>query len=102
MQNSYNLAGPKPVKQALAAAIYGDKSVFYKCGFVGFQDTLFDARGRHYFKDCYIQGEVDFIFGSGQSYYEVVYKYKFSLSFHSIFSSFLIEFPVHEMMKHLF
>ena len=29
-------------------------------------------RGCHYFKDCYIQGEADFIFGSGQSYYDVI------------------------------
>ncbi|KAF1896887.1 hypothetical protein Lal_00034588 [Lupinus albus] len=57
-------------KQAPAAGIFGDKCVFYKCSFMGFQDTLLDSNGKHYFKDCYIQGEVDFIFGSGQSYYE--------------------------------
>ncbi|OIW06166.1 hypothetical protein TanjilG_01793 [Lupinus angustifolius] len=56
--------------QAVAAAIFGDKSVFYNCRFYGFQDTLLDSNGRHYFKNCYIEGEVDFIFGSGQSYYE--------------------------------
>ncbi|KAE9617180.1 putative pectinesterase [Lupinus albus] len=37
---------------------------------MGFQDTLLDSDGRHYFKNCYIQGEVYFIFGRGQSYYE--------------------------------
>ncbi|KAJ4846440.1 hypothetical protein Tsubulata_036215 [Turnera subulata] len=26
-------------------------------------------RGRHFFKDCYIEGTVDFIFGSGKSIY---------------------------------
>ncbi|CAJ1971451.1 unnamed protein product [Sphenostylis stenocarpa] len=60
----------EPIQPALAAAIYGDKSVFFKCGFVSYQDTLFDAMARHYFKDCYIEGEVDFIYGSGQSYFE--------------------------------
>ena len=44
---------------------------FYKCGFYGAQDTLFDAIGRHYFKKCYIEGSIDFIFGHGQSFYKV-------------------------------
>lgn len=59
------------VVPALAARIYGDKSAFYGCGFIGYQDTLWDALGRHYFNNCYIEGSVDFIFGDGQSYYEV-------------------------------
>ena len=59
------------VKPAVAARIYGDKSAFYDCSFTGFQDTLWDVEGRHYFKNCNIKGAVDFIFGNGQSYYEV-------------------------------
>lgn len=59
------------IQPALAAAFYGDKSAIFRCGFLGYQDTLFAAVGRHYFKNCYIQGEVDFIFGYGQSYFEV-------------------------------
>ncbi|KAL2467094.1 putative pectinesterase 55 [Abeliophyllum distichum] len=55
---------------AVAARISGDKSAFYKCSFLGFQDTLYDEIGRHYFKDCTIEGAVDFIFGDGQSIYE--------------------------------
>jgi len=58
---------------ALAARIYGDKSFIYNCSFMGYQDTLFDASGRHYIKNCYIEGEIDFIFGNAQSYYEVNY-----------------------------
>ncbi|XP_024020258.1 putative pectinesterase 52 [Morus notabilis] len=58
------------VKQALAARIYGDKSAFIECGFIGFQDTLWDATGRHYFSNCYFEGAIDFIFGFAQSYYE--------------------------------
>ncbi|MED6127096.1 hypothetical protein PIB30_084889 [Stylosanthes scabra] len=55
---------------ALSARIYGDKSGFYNCKFVGYQDTLWDVQGRHYFKNCIIEGAVDFIFGNGQSYFE--------------------------------
>ncbi|XP_047326703.1 putative pectinesterase 52 [Impatiens glandulifera] len=54
----------------MAVAIYGDKSAFYNCGFIGIQDTLFDGPGRHYYKSCYIEGAEDFIWGYGQSVFE--------------------------------
>ncbi|CAN8277177.1 unnamed protein product [Cochlearia groenlandica] len=69
--NTYNRLNIRnAIKQAVAIAIYGDKSAFYNCGFLGLQDTLWDVQGRHYFKNCYIEGAIDFIFGSGQSIYE--------------------------------
>lgn len=56
----------------MAALVAGDKSAFYECSFSGIQDTLADHYGRHYFKDCTIEGAIDFIFGiNGQSIYEV-------------------------------
>ncbi|CAL2272294.1 unnamed protein product [Prunus armeniaca] len=55
--------------QAVALQISGDKAAFYNCKFIGFQDTLYDYKGLHFFKDCYIQGTVDFIFGKGKSLY---------------------------------
>ncbi|XP_019058661.1 PREDICTED: putative pectinesterase 52 [Tarenaya hassleriana] len=58
------------IKQAVAVRVLGDKSAFFDCGFVGLQDTLWDVQGRHYFKNCYIEGAIDFIFGYGQSVYE--------------------------------
>ncbi|CAL9125302.1 unnamed protein product [Musa textilis] len=67
-KNTYD--GYSHTKQAVAALIAGDKSSLYSCGFVGYQDTLADLFGRHYFKGCYIQGVTDFIFGLGQSIYE--------------------------------
>jgi pectinesterase len=48
----------------------GDFNAFYGCAFYGQQDTLYDARGRHYFKDTLIVGAVDFIFGDGKSLYK--------------------------------
>ncbi|KAG5247396.1 hypothetical protein OIU78_000725 [Salix suchowensis] len=56
-------------EQAVALRIAGDKSAFYNCRLIGFQDTLCDDKGRHLFKDCYIEGTVDYIFGSGKSLY---------------------------------
>ncbi|KAL8204939.1 hypothetical protein R6Q57_010562 [Mikania cordata] len=64
---------PKPGTiggQAVAFRIAGDQAAFYSCGFYGFQDTLHDDIGRHYFKRCFIEGTIDFIFGNGRSLYE--------------------------------
>ncbi|XP_030490751.2 putative pectinesterase 63 [Cannabis sativa] len=67
-------SAPKPKgklngEQAVALRISGDKAAFHNCKFIGFQDTLCDDKGRHLFRDCYIEGTVDFIFGNGQSLY---------------------------------
>lgn len=55
----------------MAIRVSGDQSAFWGCGFFGAQDTLHDDKGRHYFRDCYIQGSIDFIFGNARSLYEV-------------------------------
>ncbi|MQL90515.1 hypothetical protein Taro_023109 [Colocasia esculenta] len=57
-------------RQAVVALVAGDRSSFYGCAFLGFQDTLSDLLGCHYFRDCYIEGAIDFIFGCAQSIYE--------------------------------
>ncbi|CAL9150709.1 unnamed protein product [Musa hybrid cultivar] len=59
--------------QAVAVRVSGDKAAFYNCSFYGEQDTLYDHKGLHYFKNCFIQGSVDFIFGYGRSLYENCY-----------------------------
>ncbi|XP_041006933.1 putative pectinesterase 63 [Juglans microcarpa x Juglans regia] len=64
---------PDPRKsdgQAVAMRISGDKAAFHNCRFIGFQDTLCDDKGRHFFGNCYIEGTVDFIFGNGKSIYK--------------------------------
>jgi pectinesterase len=58
-------------KQAVALRIQGDQGAFYRCGFFGAQDTLYDKEGRHYFRNCLIVGSIDFVFGNGQSIYEL-------------------------------
>ncbi|KAL8138202.1 hypothetical protein V2J09_004203 [Rumex salicifolius] len=57
-------------KQAVAFRISADTAAFFGCGFLGGQDTLYDHLGRHYYKDCYIEGSVDFIFGNALSLFE--------------------------------
>ncbi|XP_021757335.1 pectinesterase 1-like [Chenopodium quinoa] len=61
--------GKRKGAQAAAMRISGDKAAFYNCKFVGYQDTLCDDKGNHFFKDCYIEGTVDFIFGEARSLY---------------------------------
>uniref|UniRef100_A0A803MVL0 Pectinesterase n=1 Tax=Chenopodium quinoa TaxID=63459 RepID=A0A803MVL0_CHEQI len=61
--------GKRKGAQAVAMRISGDKAAFYNCKFVGFQDTVCDDKGKHFFKDCYIEGTVDFIFGEARSLY---------------------------------
>lgn len=53
------------VGQAVAVRIDGDEVAFKKCRFLGFQDTLYPhgKQSRQYYKNCYIEGTVDFIFG---------------------------------------
>ncbi|MBQ9765571.1 MAG: pectin methylesterase [Lachnospiraceae bacterium] len=84
-------AGVK-IGQALALYADGDNLFFENCRLLGRQDTLFTAplppnelqkhgfRGpkefaprrnqAHYYKNCYIEGDVDFIFGSAAAYFE--------------------------------
>lgn len=83
--------GPK-VGQAVAVYADGAHMTFDSCRFLGRQDTLFTAplpptviewggfrgprehaprdNGVHYYKNCYIEGDVDFIFGGATAYFE--------------------------------
>lgn len=60
-----------PHGQALAVTIAGDRVAFDKCRFLGWQDTIFaDSDGRNYFRDCYVEGHVDFIFGKSAAVFD--------------------------------
>ena len=58
--------------QAVALHTEGDKLLFINCRFLGHQDTIYTGVGgtRLYFKDCYIEGTTDFIFGPSTAWYE--------------------------------
>jgi len=83
--------GPK-IGQAVAVYADGACMTFENCRFLGRQDTLFTAplpptvvewggfrgprehaprdNGTHYYNNCYIEGDVDFIFGGAAAYFE--------------------------------
>lgn len=58
--------------QAVAVESDGDQAVFDNCRFIGNQDVLFtnSEKSRQYYKDCYIEGTTDFIFGSATVWFE--------------------------------
>jgi pectinesterase len=56
--------------QAVALMIHSDRAEFRHCRFIGWQDTLYAATGRQYYKDCYIEGHVDFIFGNAAAVFD--------------------------------
>ncbi len=68
----------KEIAQAVAVFTDGDFLFFNRCRFIGNQDTLytygrFGKEGgikRNYYKDCYIEGTTDFIFGPSICYFE--------------------------------
>lgn len=61
-----------PVGQAVAVRVDSDRVKFERCRFLGFQDTLYPhgENSRQHYKDCYIEGTVDFIFGWSTAIFE--------------------------------
>jgi len=60
------------VGQAVALSINANRCYFENCAFLGFQDTVYTAGGgfKQYFKNCYIEGSTDFIFGEATVLFE--------------------------------
>lgn len=58
--------------QAVALHTEGDRLLFVNCCFLGNQDTVYTGMPytRLLFKDCYIEGTTDFIFGPSTAWFE--------------------------------
>ena len=59
------------VGQAVALSVFSDRVAVINCRILGNQDTLYaSGKGCQYYKDCYIEGTTDFIFGSATAWFE--------------------------------
>jgi pectinesterase len=56
--------------QAMALRLQGDRAVVTHCRLLGWQDTLLVHSKRQYFRDCYVEGRVDFIYGGSTAVFE--------------------------------
>lgn len=69
MKNSYDGTGSGG-NQALAVYASGEHIIFRNCRFYGAQDTVYAKDGSQYYYQCYIQGDIDFIFGGARAVFE--------------------------------
>jgi polygalacturonase len=83
-ENDFNRTHPQlPAgSQALALLVTGDRAIFHNVRLLGNQDTVYAGSkncapdgqnciaARQYFSDCYIAGNVDFLFGDGKAVFD--------------------------------
>jgi pectinesterase len=79
IQNDWSLHDARQ-SQAVALSARGDRAVFRRVRLLGAQDTLHTGTScqapagcgvsRQYFRDCYIEGHVDFIFGDSNAFFD--------------------------------
>ncbi len=80
--NDFDYLKAQEEKQGDSAKRHGSQAVAFRtvagaadtvceeCTFIGWQDTLYCDVGTHYFSDCRILGNIDFIFGAGLALFD--------------------------------
>ncbi len=74
---------PKGGTQAEAIRVRADRVILRGCEFKSFQDTL-RLDGRVYVRDCYVEGDVDYVWGGGTVYFD-------RCTFHSLNNGYLVQ-----------
>ncbi|KAL6660185.1 hypothetical protein ACP70R_002307 [Stipagrostis hirtigluma subsp. patula] len=63
-------SAPQVSGQAVSVRVTADRCAFYNCQFLGWQETLHLHAGKQYLKNCYIEGNYDFIYGNSTALLE--------------------------------
>ena len=82
--------------QALAMSSQADCAAFYNCKFRSFQDTWMTSTNdtcRHYVKNCWIEGAVDYFYGGGDVLVE-------NSTFYNVRSGSVIVAPCHKNVRY--
>lgn len=79
-ENTYAYLGDGSISNESADALRvdADKATFVNVKILGYQDTLQTNTNHQYFYKCYIGGNIDYIYGTGQTLFEdcdLVYRY---------------------------
>lgn len=74
---------PKGGSQAEAIRVRAERVVLRDCDFKSLQDTL-RLDGRVYVRDCYVEGDVDYVWGGGTVYFD-------HCTFHSVNNGYLVQ-----------
>ncbi len=74
---------PKGGSQAEAIRVHADRVILRNCDFKSLQDTL-RLDGRVYVRDCYVEGDVDYVWGGGTVYFD-------RCTFHSVNNGYLVQ-----------
>lgn len=67
---TFQNSAPAESAQRVALMAKGSRQQFYNCRFISYQDTLYNNTGTQYFKNCYIQGNTDYIFGDATAVFD--------------------------------
>ena len=66
-----NVTSKEATERSTALSVEADNAEFKDCRFIGSQDTLYmGAPIRVYYKNCVIEGNTDYIFGSGNAVFD--------------------------------
>jgi pectinesterase len=56
--------------QEVAMRVSVDNTAFYECAFDSFQGTLYAHTYRQFYRECNIDGTIDYMFGNGYAVFQ--------------------------------
>ncbi|MFB6137427.1 MAG: pectinesterase family protein [Halobacteriaceae archaeon] len=92
----------RPIAQKVALLAEGDRHVYANCRFLSHQDTLYtrESGNRQYFRDCYVEGTTDFVFGDASAVFDRCEVFCLEGASHVTAANTLPEYDVGLVFKH--